>query len=51
VREALQATHGFVGATGTITSMGANREPEKAVVLVRIGGNALHFETTIGSGG
>jgi hypothetical protein len=31
--------------------MGADREPEKPVVIVRIGGHGLHFETTVGSGG
>jgi branched-chain amino acid transport system substrate-binding protein len=50
VRDALQATRDLAGATGTIASMGPDREPEKAVVIVRISGHALHFETTVGSG-
>jgi branched-chain amino acid transport system substrate-binding protein len=50
VREALQATRGVAGATGTIAAMGPDREPEKAVVIVRISGHALHFETSVGSG-
>ena len=49
IREALAATKGFQGATGTIT-IDKNRNAEKPVVVVQIKGGRFAYDSTVAGG-
>jgi len=46
LRDAIAATRGFQGATGTIT-MDANRNADKPLVVVQIHDKGFHYNSTV----